>query len=227
MTIQHRLITDAERHEPKGITTALAGTVYVANGDTLSGTWEAAPVPGQATSLQGQILRADGLGQVLFKHSPEGWELSSHSGAEQNFPVTPTQLLINGTGLSTIDTYLPYQIRFTGQLWDTVTNKITPITVGDSYVGRIDLPVTGKTGSPTELTIQLDIGALAAPDIVVNRAYVNTSKSGNYTISFNFNIFCLATFLANGGRFFLSTDAGSLDITDPQIFISRTTSGDF
>ena len=39
MTIQHSAIADADRHEPKGITTAAAGSVYVSNGDTTSGTW--------------------------------------------------------------------------------------------------------------------------------------------------------------------------------------------
>jgi len=33
MTIQHRLITDAERHEPKGASTATIGQVAKANGD--------------------------------------------------------------------------------------------------------------------------------------------------------------------------------------------------
>ena len=42
MTIEHRFATDPEIHEPKGITTATAGNVYVANGAG-SGTWQDAP----------------------------------------------------------------------------------------------------------------------------------------------------------------------------------------
>ncbi len=38
MTIEHKNITDAERHEPKGASTAASGTVYVSNGAG-SGTW--------------------------------------------------------------------------------------------------------------------------------------------------------------------------------------------
>lgn len=37
--IQHRDIPDAERHEPKGITAATAGQVYVASGSG-TGTWQ-------------------------------------------------------------------------------------------------------------------------------------------------------------------------------------------
>jgi len=39
MTIQHKLITDPDIHEPKGVATASAGKAYVANG-TGSGSWE-------------------------------------------------------------------------------------------------------------------------------------------------------------------------------------------
>lgn len=39
MTIQHSAIADADRHEPKGISTAAAGKVYISNGDGSSGTW--------------------------------------------------------------------------------------------------------------------------------------------------------------------------------------------
>ena len=38
MTIEHKNITDAERHEPKGASTAANGTVYVSNGAG-SGAW--------------------------------------------------------------------------------------------------------------------------------------------------------------------------------------------
>lgn len=39
MAIEHRLIPDAERHEPKGISTATAGQVYRSNGNA-SGSWK-------------------------------------------------------------------------------------------------------------------------------------------------------------------------------------------
>ena len=40
MTIQHKLITDADLHEPKGVASAANKTVYVANGSG-SGSWTA------------------------------------------------------------------------------------------------------------------------------------------------------------------------------------------
>ena len=42
MTIQHNAISDPDIHEPKGVATADAGTIYVADG-LGSGTWSRAP----------------------------------------------------------------------------------------------------------------------------------------------------------------------------------------
>lgn len=48
-TINHASIPDGQRHEPKGISTATVGQVYVANGSG-SGTWQKA-VTGYTASL--------------------------------------------------------------------------------------------------------------------------------------------------------------------------------
>jgi hypothetical protein len=42
MAVQHRNIPDAERHEPKGISTATVDQIYVANG-AASGVWKEIP----------------------------------------------------------------------------------------------------------------------------------------------------------------------------------------
>lgn len=42
MAVQHKNISDAERHEPKGISTAAVDTIYVANG-AASGVWRESP----------------------------------------------------------------------------------------------------------------------------------------------------------------------------------------
>lgn len=42
MAVQHRLIPDAERHEPKGASTATIDQVYVSNG-AASGSWKELP----------------------------------------------------------------------------------------------------------------------------------------------------------------------------------------
>lgn len=44
MTIEHAVVTDPAIHEPKGISTASSGQVYVANGSA-SGTWTSQTIP--------------------------------------------------------------------------------------------------------------------------------------------------------------------------------------
>lgn len=73
--IQHSAIPDGQRHEPKGVSTATNGHVYVANGSA-SGTWKKVP----PTSLQGvstngtagQFLVSDGTGNLSFATAAHG-----------------------------------------------------------------------------------------------------------------------------------------------------------
>lgn len=62
MTIEHRLIPEAQLHEPKGVSTAAVDTVYVADGAG-SGNWGESPnhVPKATGQLKGQLLVANGL----------------------------------------------------------------------------------------------------------------------------------------------------------------------
>lgn len=226
MAIEHKDITDGQRHEPKGASTASTGSVYVSDGAG-SGSWTTPVLTGQASSLEGQILKADGAGNYSWKNSPEGWAHYKHNSGTQTFTGTASKIQIDGLGGATETSYLPYIIRGTGELWDNVTNKIAPIVVGDTYNIRLDLPVTAEAGNPTELTLFLDIGGTASITIPVVTEYTAVGKATPYTVSTSFNIFCLATFVANGGQLFLQTDTGSVTTTNPAITVIRTTAGDF
>lgn len=68
MTIQHNIITDPDLHEPKGVSSASAGTIYKANG-TGSGSWDY-PIIGQDTALEGQVFESDGAGSGTWKYPP-------------------------------------------------------------------------------------------------------------------------------------------------------------
>lgn len=192
--VEHVNIPDGEIHEPKGISTAALGKVYV----------------------------ADGAGSGSWSYMPQGSGYYQDDSAGQVFNTTAAKLSINGLGPNTDESHLPRDIRGSGSLWNTTSDKITPIAVGDDYNLRLDLPVTTETGSPTELTIELDISGGASPSIVIVERFAGTGRTTPYTISVGFPIFVRSTFLANGGQIFLSTDSGSVTITDPAIHISRT-----
>lgn len=227
MTIQHRLITDAERHEPKGITTAPAGTVYVANGDTLSGAWEIPQIEGQDAALNGMIPKVNLAGNIEWKYMPVGW-VFYQGDATQTFTTTPSKLLINGLGAFTREDYAPIEIRGTvNKLFDVATSKITPIAEGDSYDLRLDLNITSETGSPTEIKFVLDIGATAGITTPVVTTFAPTGRTTPYSLTISFPIFCLDRFMANGGQIFLSTDVGTVATTTNSLTLSRNSAGDF
>lgn len=194
----HASLTDTDGlHEPKGISTATINKVYVSNG-AASGSWI---------------------------HWPTGWSYTQHSGAAQTFNTTAAKLLINGSGALTNLAYLPQAIRGVSTLWNTSTNKITPITLGDAYSVRIDLPVTARAAA-TELTVALDIGGGATPTQVILSKYESASKAAPYTLCVNFSLVIItATTFTNGIQFFLTTDAGSIDVTNPSITVTRIHAG--
>ena len=155
-----------------------------------------------------------------------GWGHYKDNAGTQVFNTTPAKLSIDGAGSTTEIGYLPFAIRGTGALWDTTADKITPINIGDSYNVRLDLPVTAEAGSPTELTMELDIaGSVYASRISIVTRYQGTGKATPYTITMGFPIFCLTTFKTNGGQIWLYTDTGSVTITNPAIFLDMNTNG--
>jgi len=143
----------------------------------------------------------------------------------QVITTTSSLLQIDGLDPSSTSLYLPYEIRGVGELWDTVNNKIIPIGIGDGYTVRIDLQITSKTATPTELVLDLDISGAATPTTVIVERVIGVSKTPPYTVSVGFPLFTLANFNANGGQIFLRTDAGTLTLTRRQFSIHRISNG--
>ena len=189
----HSSLTDPNLHEPKGATSASAGMVYV----------------------------SDGAGSGTWTYSPTGYVRYQNSGAAQVLTSTPQKLVINGAGSNSTEAYLPREIRGTGSLWDTVTNDITPIAEGDAFVCRLSFPLTANTGSPTLLSLVLDIGATAGITIPIVEAEIPILKSVPYTVTTTINFDALDTFLANGGQLFVSVNTGTVTVLNPTIQVTR------
>lgn len=147
------------------------------------------------------------------------------SPATQTFDTTPAILQIDGAGGSSDTSKLPLSIRGTGDLWDTTNDLITPITLGDAYALRLDFTVTGETGSPGDIYVQLDIGGGASPSVVIVDRYMAAGRTTPYNVSIGFPIFCGSTFLANGGQFFISVNSGTITVSSRGIFISMIHNG--
>lgn len=150
--------------------------------------------------------------------------------ATQVIGTTPVKLLIDGLGASSESGYLPYAIRGVSELWDTATDEITPISIGDSYDLRLDLNITAKSGLPTIINCVLDIGATpdgtgGAGSVLVVQKIISAAKTTPYSISEAFPIFSLATFIANNGTIWLSTDTGTVTVEGRGLYIGRTSAG--
>lgn len=147
-----------------------------------------------------------------------GWSIYSDSVASnQVISSTPSVLTIDGLGSNTNTTYKPN--GYVGEMW--ASNAIQAESVGDAFDLRIDLTITAKTASPTRIDLILDIGDGAGITIPIVERVIATVKTPPYNIDIGFPIFTLDTFVANGGRIFLSTDTGTVTISNRSIFIKR------
>lgn len=197
--VEHSTLTNAEIHEPKGVSAASEGQVYIANG----------------------------LGSGTWQYIPTGWAYYQDGGSAQTINTTASKLSVDGAGSLTNTDFLPFEIRGADDLWDTGSDKITPIRVGDAYEIRIDLPITADSGSPNELTTQFDISGLASPTTVILTRYDAISKTPPFTLSFSLPIVALtSTTVSNGVQIFMSTDSGSITVTNPSITVIRNHGGE-
>ena len=198
--VQHAALTTTDLHEPKGAAGASAFKVYVANGSG-SGTWTI---------------------------SPHGWGLyaDSKTGASaQTVTTTAAKLQNDGAGAATVITQLPPSIRGSGALWDTTNDKFTPMQLHDSYVFSLSMTVTSEASSPTELTVQLDVGGTGSVSNVVLTHFSVLGKSVPYTLEMTSGAFVTSTMLTNGATIYVKTDAGAVDVNDVTLLIQRIHGG--
>lgn len=123
------------------------------------------------------------------------------------------QLTNDGLGSTTETSFAPHDMS----LW--VGDKITPPYVGSSFSMRVDFKAD-PAGVSDWGDFQLDIGS-GAPINVVTRT-VTMQKSGVNAVSIGVPIFCLTTFVTNGGKLYFdtSTSGDSIDVYDIAIFLA-------
>ena len=94
MTIEHKLIADAQLHEPKGASAASVNTVFVADGSG-SGAFEKVDSANidSGVATGGQVLAADGAGGTSWVTEPGG----THGEMEIVGNVTPTPITVAAT----------------------------------------------------------------------------------------------------------------------------------
>lgn len=156
--IQHRDIPDAQRHEPKGASTAAAGTAYVSDGAG-SGSWTNLGAINKGTGTFSQI-------QV------QGWE-DQHDTATTGTPIavpgtsTYVYLTNNGAGTYTNESYI---LNGRSSAWSTGSNQFnwasSGMVLGDTCDLRIDIYVTTTAANQTvDVDLEMGIGSGSGYDL--------------------------------------------------------------
>jgi len=226
----HRYLVSSEVHEPKHISTSTSSDAgKVITPVSSGGSSELRQLSLSDLSDGSAVITEDSL-LLSDTFNYQGWEM-----IEDGLITTPTILVGTTPTKVTIDDegednntnadYLPRSIRGVSNLWNRTTNRLEPVASGDTYNIRLNVTVTAVTSNPQFLTCQLDIGSTSSPSIVVAESSVAVGRTEPYVVSFAFPIFCLDTFVANGGQFFLSTHSNDLTIGARSLLITRTGSG--
>lgn len=130
-----------------------------------------------------------------------------------------TQNTLTIDGLSTIKTYKPLGMGELDELWED--DKITPLALGDSYQIRVDF-----NGQIDNNTGYFDLGIYIGGSIGYALQDTYTFPKGANTahrFSLNFMIYCLDTFVANGGLIHINPSHTML-VWDKRVIITRLTS---
>lgn len=162
---------------------------------------------------------------VALQEVPGFGNYDDDASSDLTITSTPSKLTINALGSQTNEAYLPYEIRGVSSLWDSVTNKITPINIGDEYNLRVDFTISAKTGSPSEIDFTVDIGGQSTITIPILKRTIPITKTAPFSFNIGFPIYGLDTFKANGGQLFLNVNSGTVTVTARDIYISRVSNG--
>lgn len=139
--IQHKDIPDAERHDPKGLSSASVSQVYVASGPS-AGSWR---------KLQETDLDYTNKTKNIF-----GWNDISDSQFTSGAPraitaATRTQLTNNALATQT-------DVSRLGALWDTANSRFLINDLNAAYILNVNMKVTAAAaaGTPYQLTLELE-----------------------------------------------------------------------
>lgn len=152
--ISHSAITDPNIHEPKGVASADAETVYVADGSG-SGDWS-----------------------DIFVQGFEDW--NSTLTAQNLTASSWVDLNNNGAGTFTNTTY---RLPGTTSLWDTSNNEFdwSSLNLGDTVDIRVDVTFT-TSASNDEVALRLDVAHGDAAEFPIEFFRRAFKTAGTYNI---------------------------------------------
>lgn len=139
--IQHASIPDGQIHEPKGISTATNGQMYVADGST-SGAWQ-------------KVNEVDSVDYSDKTKNVFGWNDVSDNAYTSGSPLaitSGTRTLLVNNGLATQS-----DTSRLGSLWDAVNSKFLINDLNASYILRVNYTATAAAAAGTPYTLLFEM----------------------------------------------------------------------
>ena len=203
MAIQHSAIPDGQRHEPKGISTATASQLYVANGST-SGTWR---------KLRETDIDYSNPANNLF-----GWNDIADSQYTSGAPraisaAARTKLTNNALAAQTNTTRL-------GGIWNTTNNEFTINDLNATYILEVSFKATAAAAAGTPYIILVELESANGPTVI--RSHTQFIKGGGAIngVATNF-LFYLGSFINNQALSIYVTPDTNVNVYDTGFVVQR------
>lgn len=169
MATEHRSMTGAQLHEPKGAASATANQVYVANGAG-TGVW---------TDLS-SIVPSTHLTQGVYDYNDL---VTATTAIDLTVADTQYELTNDGLGAFSNNTYA---LSGLADIWDTATNRFvfndgTGLSLGDTVDIRFDIEVT-TTSANTAAGLALELGVGGTPYQIDINPPTNFKTAGTHKI---------------------------------------------
>lgn len=161
MSVEHRLIPDAQLHEPKGVAGAGNKEIYVATG-TGTGAWR-------------KLTESD-LSYTTAANNIRGWNDIADSQYTLGSPravgsATRTLLTNNALAGQTNTTRL-------GSIWNTGTSKFLINDLNAAYLFRVSMKVKAAAAAGTPYVVKLEYQSDNGPTVIL--AHDMVIKGGGY-----------------------------------------------
>lgn len=199
--IQHSTLTDPNLHEPKGISTASANTVYMANGS------------GSGTYTNVNRLPGTGWGQYSNTVYVSTTYLAISTTAvilsfDTNVNVTQLPITLAGSTSSLMNLTNETLLFVSAGDMHSISIGLRIATVSASAPGHFDFTLYGSSDGTTYAT---RLGETTVPILKTTDQYVNVSSLFPVT----------ADMVTHGARISVKTDAHTANIADINLISAR------
>lgn len=202
-SIAHKDISDPNRHEPKGASTAVNKSVYVSNGAG-SGIWK-------------RLSNSD-LDYSVKANNRFGWNDISGNQYTSGSPRaitsgTRTQLTNNGLATQT-------DISRLGALWDTTNNQFLINDLNGFYNLRLNMKVTAAAAAGTPYILLIEAQSDSGSTVIAGTTQI--LKGGGYVNQINYSIgFYLGSTINNSPLKLFITPDTNINVYDIGFVIQR------